>query len=72
MGNKLEVLRVRGRVELVHPDLLVVLACKQVTTMGEHDLTALFDEETLVGDELFVENVHHANGVAEADHEVES
>ena len=70
--RKLEVLSDGGGVELVYPDLLVVLAGEEMTTVGEHNLTALLDRQLLVLDKGTVQNVHHANLVAEADHDVES
>ena len=57
---------------MVHPDLLVVLAGEEMTTVSKHDLTALLDRQALVSHELFVEDVHQADRVAEADYQVQA
>ena len=61
VGHEFEVLGVSCGIELVHPDLLIVLASEQMATMGEHNLTTLLDQEALVGDELLVKNVHQTD-----------
>ena len=41
-----------------------------MSTVGEDNLTALFDHERLVFDELLVQNVHQADAITEADDQV--
>ena len=50
MHHKLEVSGDRCRVELVHPDVFIVLACEILTTVSENNLAALLDRQTLVLD----------------------
>ena len=72
MHGELEVLSDRGSVELVDPDLLVILASKEMATVRENNLTALLDWQLFVLDEGSVQNVHHAHLVAEANDDVQS
>ena len=50
MHHKFEVSGDRCRVELVHPDVFIVLACEILTTVSENNLAALLDRQTLVLD----------------------
>ena len=61
-----------GSVEFVHPDLLVVLAGKEMAAMRKYNLSALFNWQLLVSLQLLVKNVHQSDAVAEADDEVKS
>lgn len=72
MSDKLEDLGQLSRVELVHPDLFVVLAGKKVTTVREYDFAALLNWQLLVHHELLVQDVHQADIVAEANHKVQA
>ena len=50
MADELEVLRDRCRIELVDPNLLVVLAGEEVSSVGEDNLATLSNIQLLVRD----------------------
>ena len=70
MHDEFEVGGDRCSVELVHPDVFIVLAGEKVASIGEDDFTALLDRQSLVLNKFVVENVHHAHFVAKANDEV--
>ena len=73
MLDKLELLRDRSCIELIDPDLFVVLAGEKVATIRKNDLTALLDLEFFVSNQLLaLENVHETDCVAETNHQVDS
>ena len=72
MGNELEILGNRGSVELVDPDFLIILACKEMTTVCKDDFSALFDWQALVCNQFLVQNVHQADRVTETNDEVKT
>lgn len=73
MGCELELSWATSRVEFVDPDLFVVLASEQVTSVGEDNLTALLDwDVALVRLETLVKDVHHLDLVTQTDHEVQT
>ena len=59
-------------VEVVHDDSSNLHACKQVTTIGEDDLTARLDANVFVLLDGVLEHVHHAHTIVEADHNLEA
>ena len=72
VGDEFEILRARRCVEFVDPDFLLLLACKEVATVGEDNLTTLLDLKLLVRDELLVQDVHKSDRIAEANDQVEA
>ena len=50
MADELEVLRDRCRIELVDPNLFVVLASEEMATVGEDNLATLSNIQLLVSD----------------------
>ena len=73
MLDKLELLRDRSCIELIDPDLFVVLAGEKVATIGENDLTALLDLELFVSNQLLaLKNIHETDCVAETNNQVDA
>ena len=72
MGGKFECRRDLGSIELVHPDVFVVLAGKEMTTVGEDNLTALLDWDALVCLQSLVQDVEELHLVAQANHQVKA
>lgn len=64
--------RVVGRVEVKDLDVLDMLASKEVATVGEHYLAALLDVQVLVLLDGVSEDIHHADLVVEAHHDLEA
>lgn len=54
VSNEFKVLGQGGRVELVHPDLFVVLTGEKMATIREDNFATLLDRQLFVGDELLV------------------
>ena len=73
MAFKLELNRTLCCIELIHPDLLIVLACKEVSTMGKHDFSTFTDlREILVWNKRVIQDVHQSDRIAESNNEVET
>ena len=72
MHAELIVRRALACVEVVHDDSSDLHACEQVSTVGEHDLTARLDADVLVLLDGVLKDVHHANSIVEADHNLEA
>ena len=65
--------RVFRRIEFEHADVIVVLACEEVSTIRKHDLTAIFNvADILVRNYFLFKNVHQADTVGKASYNMES
>jgi len=68
----LEDLGILWQVELVDVNRATVSNGKQVTTMGEFDLTALFDLDIFVGSKILLKQIHHADTLIETNDQMET
>lgn len=60
------------RVELVNMDVSLMSTSKEVTTVGELDLSASLDLDLMVHFQTLLEDIHHSDSVSETDDNMES
>ena len=72
MHSELVVRRALACVEVVHDDRADLHASKQVTTIGENNLTARLDADVLVLLNRVLEHVHHSYSIVETNHDLEA
>ena len=72
MHSELVVGRALACVEVVHDDRADLHASKQVTTIGENNLTARLDADVLVLLNRVLEHVHHSYSIVETNHDLEA
>ena len=70
VSSEFELGRDLSSVELIDPDVFVVLTSKKMATIREYDLSALFDWNTLVWLQPLVKNVEEFDLVTETDDKV--
>lgn len=61
-----------GCEEVVNMDEVYKHASKKMATVGEYDLTTLLDLDVFVLKNFFLEDIHHANAIEEANDYLES
>jgi hypothetical protein len=72
MGSEFECCWDLCSIELIDPDVLIVLASKEVTSIGEDNLTALLDRDALVCFQSLVQYVEELYLIAQTDDQVET